>query len=69
MKYLEFFAIKCIANIFIVNLIMLVGLPLFGIHFGMNLLVNVIIPVVFAGAAVEREMNREKQMLLFSSAF
>ena len=42
--------------------------PLLGIHFGLSFIVSVVIPVVLAGAAVERERNKDKQLLLYGIA-
>ena len=68
MKYLEFYVFKLIANLLLVNLIIFVLFPLLSIHFGLSFIVSVVIPVVLAGAAVERERNKDKQLLLYGIA-
>ena len=68
MKYLEFFVFKQIANLLLVNLIIFVLYPLLVINFGLSFIVSVVIPVVLAGAAVERERNKDKQLLLYGIA-
>ena len=68
MKYLEFFVFKLIANLLLVNLVIFVLFPLLGIQFGLSFIVSVVIPVVLAGAAVERERNKDKQLLLYGIA-
>ena len=67
MKYLELFAVMFMVNLAIVNLVMIVLLPLFGVSFGVNLFVNLLVPAALAGVAVEKEMNQERQMMLFNS--
>lgn len=68
MKYLEFFVLKLLTNLFLVNLIVFVGLPMLGIELGLSFLISILVPVVLAGAAVEREKNKEKQLQLFDMA-
>ena len=68
MKYLEFYVFKLIANLLLVNLVIFVLFPLLGIQFGLSFIVSVVIPVVLAGAAVERERNKDKQLLLYGIA-
>ena len=68
MKYLEFFVFKLIANLLLVNLVIFVLFPLLGIQFGLSFIVSVVIPVVLAGAAVEHERNKDKQLLLYGIA-
>ncbi|MBO7423353.1 MAG: hypothetical protein J6T99_08220 [Oscillospiraceae bacterium] len=68
MKYLEFFVLKLLTNLFLVNLIVFVGLPILGIELGLSFFISILVPVVLAGAAVEREKNKEKQLQLFDKA-
>ncbi|MBO6092024.1 MAG: hypothetical protein J6P40_00110 [Oscillospiraceae bacterium] len=68
MKYLEFFVLKLLTNLFLVNLIVFVGLPMLGIELGLSFFISILVPVVLAGAAVEREKNKEKQLQLFDMA-
>ena len=65
MKYLGLFAVMFMVYLAIVNLVMLAVLPLFGVTFGVNLFVNLLIPVALAGATVEKQMNQDRQMNLF----
>ena len=68
MKYLEFFVLKLLTNLFLVNLIVFAGLPILGIELGLSFFISILVPVVLAGAAVEREKNKEKQLQLFDMA-
>ena len=68
LKYLEFFVLKLSTNLFFVNLIVFVGLPILGIELGLSFFISILVPVVLAGAAVEREKNKEKQLQLFDMA-
>ena len=68
MKYLEFFVLKLLTNLFLVNLIVFVGLPMLGIELGLSFFISILVPVVLAGGAVEREKNKEKQLQLFDMA-
>ena len=68
MKYLEFFVLKLLTNLFLVNLIVFAGLPILGIELGLSFFISILVPVVLAGAAVEREKNKEKQLQLFDIA-
>ena len=65
MKYLELFAVMFMVYLAIVNLVMLAVLPLFGVTFGVNLFVNLLIPAALAGATVEKQMKQDRQMNLF----
>ena len=65
MKYVELYAVMFMVNLAIVNLVMLAVLPLFGVTFGGNLFVNLLIPAALAGATVEKQMNQDRQMNLF----
>jgi hypothetical protein len=65
MKYLELFAVMFMVYLAIVNLVMLTVLPLFGVTFGVNLFVNLLIPAALAGVTVEKQMNQDRQMNLF----
>ena len=68
MKYLEFFVLKLLTNLFLVNLIVFVGLPMLGIELGLSFFISILVPIVLAGAAVEREKKKEKQLHVFDMA-